>query len=73
MSSFNTEAINNSMGKLLTEKDADVRAASELDLTDSANLIKFQQAIGDWGNATSLCSTTIKSLSDAISGVIQKM
>jgi len=73
MSTFNTEAITNSMGKLFEEKDAKVRETSELDLTDTGNLLKFQQAIGEWGNATSLASTTMKSLSDAISGVIQKM
>lgn len=71
---FNFEAINESMGRQAALKEADLRAFSNnMDPNNSTDLIKFQQKIQEWGLITNLQSTTMKSLKDAITSIVQRI
>ncbi|OUS25078.1 hypothetical protein A9Q99_22795 [Gammaproteobacteria bacterium 45_16_T64] len=71
---FNFDAINDTMGKQTAAKEQELRAFTEsMDPNSSVDLIKFQQKIQEWGIITNLQSTTVKSLKDAMTSIVQKM
>ena len=71
---FNFDAISEAMGRQATLKEDELRSFSNtMDPNSSADLIRFQQKIQEWGLINNLQSTTIKALKDALSSIVQKM
>lgn len=71
---FSFELISQSMGQQTAAKEADLRSfTTSMDPNSSADLIQFQQKIQEWGIITNLQSTTLKTLKDALSSIVQKI
>jgi len=71
---FNFEAINQAVGQQVKQKEEDLRSfANSMDPDSSTDLIKFQQKVQEWTLFSNLHSTTMKSLKDTLSSIIQKM
>ena len=74
MSGLTFDYINNTVGSVVTNAEADLktRAASMNKDTSQAELLMLQQEVSKWTLMTQIQSTLVKEVSDAMKGVIQK-
>ncbi len=67
------DSISSALNSSVAAAEAEVESLQNTNLSDSSNMLLFQQAINEWTVATGLQSTTIKALRDALQGIVQKM
>lgn len=70
---FNLNALQGNISSMLSVKDEKLRDASELDIDETANLLTFQAALGEWNNAVQMTTTIVKVITDSHKQVIQSM
>jgi len=70
---FNLNALQGNISSTLSVKDQKLREASELDLDETANLVTFQAALGEWNNAVQMTTTIVKVITDSHKQIIQSM
>ena len=70
---FNLNALQGNISSALSVKDQKLREASELDLDETANLVTFQAALGEWNNAVQMTTTIVKVITDSHKQIIQSM
>lgn len=72
--SFDFGNINNTMGNAANALETQLQDFSTtMNPNSTADMLKMQQMMQEWSLATSLQSSTVKSLGDALRGIIQKM
>ncbi|GAB3517810.1 MULTISPECIES: EscF/YscF/HrpA family type III secretion system needle major subunit [Photobacterium] len=71
---MNFDTINQGLGKIMEAKDTELtRFSTEMDPGKPEDLMKFQKMVSEWSMVMGLQSATIKSVRDALQGIIQKM
>ncbi|ELR67238.1 hypothetical protein C942_02747 [Photobacterium marinum] len=71
---MNFDTINQGLGKVMEAKDAELtRFSTEMDPRRPEDLLQFQKLVSEWSMVMGLQSATIKSVRDALQGIIQKM
>ena len=72
--SLNFNSVGQSLGNNMKTSEADFENFMQnMDASDPTQMIQMQQKMQEWTLSVQMQTTTIKSLGDALRGVIQKM
>jgi type III secretion apparatus needle protein len=68
------DSVNRGMGKSVSDMQNKLDGMSKnLDPTNIQDMLKYQQEMAKWSVAVGVESTTIKSITDALKGITQRM
>lgn len=71
--SLNFDTVNQTIGRTLEVKQAELRSFTEsMDPESTVDLLRMQQMMQEWTMMTQLQSTLVKEIGDALKGIIQK-